>query len=146
MAGEARGCTDGMLPLVASCVPHVVWNINESHYSDCSTARFGKSFADFFTAPGFWCSAHLWLAPEAGSPLRLTRLSNFSNNATKKKRKMISRLVRALQYRLLLAQLTNNRTQKVTESFPRYRRRLHGPPVFHVFGHDRYGSYCLFMF
>ena len=35
--GEAGGC---MLPLLASFVPHVVWNMNEPHYSDCAIERF----------------------------------------------------------------------------------------------------------
>ena len=44
--GETEGCTDAVLPLLASFVPHVLRNINQSNYSDCTIVRFGKSFAE----------------------------------------------------------------------------------------------------
>ena len=39
--GEVEGCTDVVLPYLASFIPHVVWNINESHYPDSAIIMFG---------------------------------------------------------------------------------------------------------
>ena len=49
--GAAGGCADTVLPFLASFVPHVVWNMNESHYSDCTRVRFSKSFVDALPPP-----------------------------------------------------------------------------------------------
>ena len=52
-----------MLPLLASIVPHVVCNMNQSHYSDCAIVGFGKSFTDVKPIP-----VSVFFSPGRGNP------------------------------------------------------------------------------